>query len=57
LPYTKALVEALAYTLPVIATEQLNWRVVEDVARDLALGPTLYYYLALCEELVPGGGP
>ncbi len=47
----------LAYTLPEIAFGEIDWSVVERVAHELSLGPTLYYFLAFCARLAPGRVP
>ncbi|WAZ19584.1 nucleotidyltransferase family protein [Streptomyces cinnabarinus] len=46
-----------AYTLPEIAAGQVAWDVVEQVAEELALGPTLSYFLRFCDQLAPGRIP
>jgi len=46
-----------AYTLPEITCGAVDWDVVEKVAAELCLGPTLWYFLAFCSELAPGAVP
>ncbi|MDX3537879.1 nucleotidyltransferase family protein [Streptomyces sp. MB09-01] len=43
-----------AYTIPEVAAGNVDWGVVEQVAHDLALGPTLSYFLRFCDQLAPG---
>lgn len=45
------------YTIPEVAAGTVDWGVVEQVARDLALGPTLSYFLRFCDQLAPGRIP
>ena len=51
--YAKRSLRPLAYTIPEISSPALDWDVVEQTSVELSLGPTLYYYLALFNELVP----
>jgi hypothetical protein len=46
-----------AYTLPEIAAGQVAWDVVEQMAEELALGPTLSYFLRFCDQVAPGRIP
>ncbi|MEV0633530.1 nucleotidyltransferase family protein [Streptomyces sp. NPDC050619] len=46
-----------AYTIPEIAAGDVAWDVVEQVARELALGPTLSYFLRFCDQVAPGRIP
>jgi hypothetical protein len=46
-----------AYTLPEIAAGQVAWDIVEQVSRELALGPTLSYFLRFCDQVAPGRIP
>lgn len=46
-----------AYTIPEVAAGDVDWGVVEQVARDLALGPTLSYFLRFCDQIAPGRIP
>lgn len=47
----------IAYTLPEVASGRVDWTVVEHMADELTLGPTLYYLLGLCDRLAPGHVP
>jgi len=51
--HDKRSLRPLAYTIPEISSSALDWDVVEQMSIELSLGPTLYYYLALFNELVP----
>ncbi|MDQ3935654.1 MAG: nucleotidyltransferase family protein [Actinomycetota bacterium] len=55
--HDKRSLRPIAYTVPEVASGAVDWDVVERVAGELALGPTLYYYLALCDRLAPGHVP
>nr|WBO76199.1 nucleotidyltransferase family protein [Streptomyces sp. SBE_14.2] len=46
-----------AYTIPEIADGHVDWDVVERVAHELALGPTLSYFLRFCDRVAPGRIP
>ncbi|MGW1491303.1 nucleotidyltransferase family protein [Streptomyces sp. NPDC002402] len=46
-----------AYTIPEVAAGNVDWGVVEQVAQDLALGPTLSHFLRFCDQLAPGKIP
>jgi hypothetical protein len=47
----------IAYTLPVIASDEVDWDVVSQVAAELSLGTSLYYYLQFADWLAPGHVP
>lgn len=47
----------IAYTLPLLTRDEINWSTVVSSARELALGPTLHYPLDLCARLAPGSVP
>lgn len=52
--HDKISLRPIAYTLPEIANGQVDWTVMASVAAELKLGPTLYYFLSLCDQIVPG---
>lgn len=52
--FGKRSLRPVAYTLPEIAHGGVDWSVVETVAEELKLGPTLYYFLTLCDRINPG---
>jgi hypothetical protein len=55
--HDKRSLRPLAYTLPEVASGRVDWAVVEAAACDLSLGPTLHYFLVLCDRLAPGHVP
>jgi len=48
---------AIAYTAPLIREHGPDWSPLVEIAEDMRLGCSLYYFLALADELSPGQIP